>query len=63
MAKSSESLILRSPADLDVYKRQVRISAPTEKVRAYGRVEKFQMMAQKNSALLQLKEECGLELY
>ena len=33
----------------------VRISAPTEKVRAYGRVEKFQMMAQKNSALLQLK--------
>lgn len=30
----------------------VRISAPTEKVRAYGRVEKFQMMAQKNSALL-----------
>lgn len=41
----------------------VRISASTEKVRAYGRVEKFQMMAQKNSALLQLKEEFGLELY
>jgi len=41
----------------------VRISAPTEKVRAYGRVEKFQIMAQKNSALLQLKEEFGLELY
>lgn len=41
----------------------VRISAPTEKVRTYGRVEKFQMMAQKNSALLQLKEEFGLELY
>ena len=41
----------------------VRISAPTEKVRAYGRVEKFQMMAQKNSALVQLKEEFGLELY
>lgn len=41
----------------------VRIGAPTEKVRAYGRVEKFQMMAQKNSALLQLKEEFGLELY
>ena len=41
----------------------VRISAPTEKVRAYGRVEKFQMMAQKNSALLQLKEEFGLVLY
>ena len=41
----------------------VRISAPTEKVRAYGRVEKFQMMAQKNDALLQLKDEFGLELY
>ena len=41
----------------------VRISAPTEKVRAYGRVEKFQMMAQKNSALVQLREEFGLELY
>lgn len=41
----------------------VRISAPTEKVRVYGRVEKFQMMAQKNSALLELKEEFGLELY
>ena len=41
----------------------VRISAPAEKVRAYGRVEKFQMMAQKNDALLQLKDEFGLELY
>ena len=25
----------------------VRVSAPTEKVRAYSRVEKFQLMAQK----------------
>ena len=41
----------------------VRISTPTEKVRAYGRVEKFQMMVQKNNALLQLKDEFGLELY
>lgn len=41
----------------------VRVSAPTENVRAFGRVEKFQMMAQKNSALMQLKEEFGLELY
>lgn len=41
----------------------VRISAPAEKVRVYGRVEKFQMMAQKNNALLELKEEFGLELY
>lgn len=41
----------------------VRVSEATEKVRAYGRVEKFQMMAQKNNALLQLKDEFGLELY
>ena len=41
----------------------VRISAPTERNRAYGRVEKFQMMAQKNKALQKLKEELGLELY
>ena len=41
----------------------VRISAPTEKVHAYCRVEKFQMMVQKNDALLQLKNEFGLELY
>lgn len=41
----------------------VRISTPTEKVRAYGRVEKFQMMVQKNNALLQLRDEFGLELY
>lgn len=41
----------------------VRISEPTENVRAVSRVEKFQMMAKKNNALLQLKEEFGLELY
>ena len=41
----------------------VRVSAATENVRAFSRVEKFQMMAQKNSALLQLKDEFGLELY
>ena len=41
----------------------VRVSAPTETVRAVCRVEKFQMMSQKNQALMQLKEEFGLELY
>ncbi|MEY8707485.1 DNA polymerase III subunit gamma/tau [Bacteroides faecichinchillae] len=41
----------------------VRVSAPTETIRAVGRVEKFQMMAQKNQALMQLKDEFGLELY
>ena len=41
----------------------VRVSEATETVRPVGRVEKFQMMAQKNRALMQLKDEFGLELY
>ena len=41
----------------------LRVSEPTETVRPVGRVEKFQMMAQKNQALMQLKDEFGLELY
>ena len=41
----------------------VRVSEPTETVRPVGRIEKFQMMAQKNQALMQLKDEFGLELY
>lgn len=41
----------------------VRISASEEKKRVYGKAEKFQMMNQKNSALMDLKEKFGLELY
>ena len=41
----------------------VRVSEATETVRPVGRVEKFQLMAQKNQALMQLKDEFGLELY
>lgn len=41
----------------------VRVSEVNETVRAVGRVEKFQFMAQKNEALLQLKEEFGLDFY
>ena len=41
----------------------VRVSEATETIRPVGRVEKFQMMAQKNQALMQLKDEFGLELY
>ncbi len=39
----------------------VRIAAPSEKKVAYNRKEKFQMMAQKNSALMDLKDRFGLE--
>lgn len=41
----------------------VRVSAAMETVRPIGRVERFQVMAKKNQALMQLKEEFGLELY
>lgn len=40
----------------------VRVSAPTENMRAYSHVERFQMMSKKNPNLLKLKEELGLEL-
>lgn len=40
----------------------IRISAPTENIRAYSHVERFQMMSQKNPHLLRLKQELGLEL-
>jgi DNA polymerase-3 subunit gamma/tau len=41
----------------------VRVSEEQEVVRAYSRVERFQMMAQKNPELIKLKEAFGLELY
>ncbi|MEG1685831.1 MAG: DNA polymerase III subunit gamma/tau [Bacteroides sp.] len=43
-------------------KMRVRISAPTENIKAYGRVERFQMMSDKNPVLLKLKNVFGLEL-
>ncbi|MEG2331024.1 MAG: DNA polymerase III subunit gamma/tau [Bacteroides sp.] len=54
---------LRSCLQNSKVRMTVRVSEATENVRAFSRVEKFQMMAQKNSALLQLKEAFGLELY
>ncbi|MBQ8672449.1 MAG: DNA polymerase III subunit gamma/tau [Bacteroides sp.] len=41
---------------------ETHISTPTEKTRAFNRLEKFQMMVEKNNALLQLKKTFGLEL-
>ena len=41
----------------------VRVSEATGTIRPVGRVERFQMMAQKNQALMQLKDVFGLELY
>lgn len=41
----------------------VRVSAPHENVKAYTRVERFQMMCKKNPELLKLKKEFGLEFY
>ena len=39
-----------------------RVMQENEKKRAYGRVEQFQMMSQKNPVLLKMKEAFGLEL-
>ena len=39
----------------------VRVSEANEKVRAFSRVEKYQIMAKKNSALTNLKDAFGLE--
>ncbi|MDE5677777.1 DNA polymerase III subunit gamma/tau [Phocaeicola sp.] len=39
-----------------------RISAPTENIRAYSQVERFQIMSKKNPNLQRLKEALGLEL-
>lgn len=42
---------------------QVRVSEQTEQVRAFKPIEKYLAMVKKNSALSQLKEAFGLELY
>ena len=39
----------------------IRVSAPKEQVRVYGRNEQFQMMSEKNTTLLDLQNEFGLE--
>lgn len=41
----------------------VRVMQENDVKRAYGRVDQFKMMSQKNPALLKLKEIFGLELY
>ena len=40
----------------------VRVSEAQENTRAYSRVERYQMMAQKNPDILKLKETFELEL-
>ena len=69
VAKDFNSMIpdvqnyLRSRLKNRKVRMTIRVSEPAENVRAFSRVEKFQMMAKKNEALLHLKEEFGLELY
>lgn len=42
---------------------QIRISTSQEKERAYNRMEKFQLMNQKNNAVSDLQQAFGLEFY
>ncbi|KAA6347371.1 DNA polymerase III subunit tau [termite gut metagenome] len=44
-------------------KMTVRVSEPSENMRPVSRTEKFQLMVQKNKALIMLKEEFGLEFF
>jgi DNA polymerase-3 subunit gamma/tau len=44
-------------------KMTVRVSEPSENMRPVSRAEKYQLMAQKNKALIMLKEEFGLEFF
>jgi DNA polymerase-3 subunit gamma/tau len=59
-------------ADIEAYIRQqlrngkvtmsVRVSEAKEVIRAYSPVEKYQLLSERNPALIQLKEDFGLEL-
>lgn len=42
---------------------KLRVTEESEEVRAYSRVDKFQRMAEKNKAVIELKDTFGLELY
>lgn len=69
----AEKYMKNMVAQIEAYLRQrlhnhkitmtLRVNAPTENVRAYSRVERFQLMSQKNPNLLRLKDEFGLELH
>ena len=42
---------------------KVRVIEPEENKRPFSRMEKFQMMAEKNNALLKLRDEFDLDFY
>lgn len=54
---------IRTQLNNNAITMSVRVSEGNENVKAFGKVERFQMMVQKNSALLDLKNEFGLEFY
>ncbi|KAA6332596.1 DNA polymerase III subunit tau [termite gut metagenome] len=54
---------LRTRLKNEEVRMTVRVSEPSENRRPVSRTEKFQLMAQKNRALIMLKEELGLEFF
>lgn len=54
---------LRKQLNNGEIKMLLRVMKPEENKRPFSRVEKFQSMAEKNSALLKLRDEFDLELY
>ena len=54
---------LRKELNNGEIKMPLRIMKPAENKRPFSKVEKFQSMAEKNSALLKLRDEFDLEIY
>ena len=54
---------LRKQLDNGGVTMEVRVIEPEENKRPFSRMEKFQMMADKNKALYKLRDEFDLELY
>ena len=54
---------LRKELNNGEIKMLLRIMKPEENKRPFSKVEKFQSMAEKNSALLKLRDEFDLEIY
>lgn len=61
--KPSIEKFIRKQLDNGGITMKVRVIEPEENKRPFSRMEKFQMMAEKNNALLKLRDEFNLDFY
>lgn len=61
--KPSIERFIRKQLDNGGITMKVRVIEPEENKRPFSRMEKFQMMAEKNNALLKLRDEFDLDFY